>query len=97
LDAFTRLDNPNFAGLAATVGFKGWRIERNEDLEEAVTAFLAHSGPALLDVKVNRMELVMPPKVEIGEILGTTLYSTKAVLGGRSADVLELLESNFIR
>jgi pyruvate dehydrogenase (quinone) len=96
LDAFTRLDNPNFAGLAATVGFKGWRIERNEDLEEAVTAFLAHSGPALLDVKVNRMELVMPPKVEIGQVLGTALYSTKAVLGGRSGDVLELLESNFI-
>jgi pyruvate dehydrogenase (quinone) len=42
------------------------------------------------------MELVMPPGVEIGQVLGTALYSTKAVLGSRSGDVLELLESNFL-
>jgi pyruvate dehydrogenase (quinone) len=96
LDTFTRLENPNFAGVAASVGFKAWRAERNEDLEEAVTTFLAHPGPALLDVKVNRMELVVPPKAEVGQVLGTALYSTKAVLGGRSGDVLQLLESNFL-
>jgi hypothetical protein len=35
--------------------------------------------------------------LEMGQVLGTALYSTKAVLGGRSGDALELLESNFIR
>jgi hypothetical protein len=34
LDTFTRLENPNFAGLAASVGFKGWRVERDEDLSK---------------------------------------------------------------
>ena len=31
--------------------------------------WLAHEGPALLDVRVNRMELVMPPKVTPGEVV----------------------------
>jgi pyruvate dehydrogenase (quinone) len=73
-----------------------WRVDRNEDLEEAVTAFLAHPGPALLDVKVNRMELVIPPKIEVGQVAGTALYSAKAVLAGRPRDVVDLVTSNFL-
>lgn len=97
LDSYTDLRNPNFAKLAEVIGFKGWRIERNEDLEEAVIAFLAHPGPALLDVKVNRAELVMPPQVEPAQVLGTALYSIKAVLDGRSGDVADLIETNFLK
>jgi pyruvate dehydrogenase (quinone) len=95
LDAYTDLKNPDFAKLAEVIGFRGWRVENNENLEEAVIAFLAHPGPALLDVKVNRMELVMPPQVEVSQVLGTALYSVKAVLDGRAADVARLVGSNF--
>ncbi len=95
LDSYTDLKNPDFAKLADVIGFRGWRVERNEHLEAAVVAFLAHPGPALLDVTVNRMALVMPPQIEASQILGTALYSIKAVLGGRSSEVAELLESNF--
>jgi pyruvate dehydrogenase (quinone) len=97
LDAYTDLQNPDFARLAEVIGFKGWRVERNEDLEAAVIAFLAHPGPALLDVKVNRMELVMPAQVEAGQVMGMALYSAKAVLAGRPADVADLVESNFLK
>ena len=97
LDAFTDLKNPDFARLAEVVGFKGWRVERNEDLEEALVAFLAHPGPALIDVVVNRMELVMPPHVGLEQVLGMALYSTKAVVSGQGGDVVELLESNFLK
>jgi len=58
-----------------------WRIERNEDLEDAVVDFLAHPGPALLDVHVNRVELVTPAKV---------------VLSGRASDVADLATTNFL-
>jgi pyruvate dehydrogenase (quinone) len=37
----------------------------------------------------------MPPKVEPGQVLHTALYSAKAVLAGRGADVEKLLRSNF--
>jgi pyruvate dehydrogenase (quinone) len=97
LDAYTDLKNPDFAKLAEVIGLRGWRVERNEDLEAAVLAFLAHPGPALLDVKVNRFELVMPAKVEADEVLGMALYSAKAVLSGRSGEVAELVETNFLQ
>jgi pyruvate dehydrogenase (quinone) len=96
LNAYTDLKNPDFAKLAEVIGIRGWRVERNEELEASVIAFLAHPGPAVLDVRVNRMELVMPPRVEASQVIGTALYSAKAILGGRSGDVIELIESNFL-
>jgi pyruvate dehydrogenase (quinone) len=96
LNAYTDLQNPDFAKLAEVIGFRAWRVERNEDLEAAVIAFLAHPGPAMLDVKVNRVELVMPPQIEATQVLGMALYSVKAILGGRAGDVVDLVESNFI-
>jgi hypothetical protein len=59
--------------------------------EEAISDWLACEGPALLDVHANRMELVMPPKVEIGQVASTALFGIKAVLNGRASEVLELL------
>jgi pyruvate dehydrogenase (quinone) len=97
LDAFTDLKNPDFGRLAEVIGFKGWTIEHNEQLEPAILEFLQHPGPALLDVRVNRSELVMPPQVEPGMVLGTMLYGVKAVLSGRAGDVVDMLESNFIK
>lgn len=65
-------------------------------MEDAVKAFLAHPGPALLDVRVNRLELVMPPEIKLGQVAGTALYSVKAIMSGRTGDVLNLIESNFL-
>jgi pyruvate dehydrogenase (quinone) len=97
LDAFTDLKNPNFAKLAEAIGYQAWRVERNEELEVALKLLLSHPGPALLDVKVSRMELVMPPKIEAAQVAGTALYSVKAILDGRARDVVELVQNNFLR
>jgi len=97
LDAYTDLKNPDFAKLAEVIGFAAWRVDHNAGLEDVVKSFLAHPGPALLDVRVNRMELVMPPKVEPAQVFGTALYSIKAVLDGRPGDVLQLVTSNFLK
>jgi hypothetical protein len=40
----------------------------------AVVAFLAHPGPALLDVKEDRVDLVTPAKVEAVQVVGLALY-----------------------
>jgi len=96
LNAYTDLQNPDFAKLAEVIGFAAWRVERNEDLEAAIVAFLAHPGPALLDVKVNRVELVMPAKVEAAQVMGMALYSAKAVLSGHASDVVDLVTTNFL-
>ena len=94
LDAFTSLENPNFAKVAEAIGFYAKRVEHADDLDAAVSDWLAQPGPALLDVVVNRMELVMPSHLEIAPVFGMTLYSAKAVLSGRAGDVWELVTEN---
>ena len=97
LDAYTELQNPDFVKLAEACGLQGWRVERGDQLETAMRSWLAAEGPALLDVRVNRMELVMPPKVELSQVASTALYGAKAVLSGRGGEVLDLLRNNFLR
>jgi pyruvate dehydrogenase (quinone) len=45
---------------------------------------LAHAGPALLEVLVNRQELSMPPTITLEQALGFSLYMIRAVLSGRA-------------
>jgi pyruvate dehydrogenase (quinone) len=92
LDAYTDLKNPDFARVAEAIGLWGRRVEKSEDLDRAVRDWLAHPGPALLDVVVSRSELVMPPKVGASQVLGTALYSARAVLGGRAEDAFDLVK-----
>jgi pyruvate dehydrogenase (quinone) len=44
----------------------------------------------------DRMELVMPPKIETKPVFGMALYSAKAILGGRTEDVIELAKDNLL-
>lgn len=97
LDAYTDLKNPDFARLADVCGLRGWRVTKADDLEAAMQAWLAADGPALLDVAVNRVELVMPPHVTPAQAASTAMFGVKAVLDGRSAEVVSLLRDNFLR
>ena len=97
LDNYTELLNPDFAQLAQVIGLHGQQVTEGSELEQAVAAFLAYPGPALLDVKVNPEELVMPPKVEFSQVSNMALYSAKAVLSGRGSDVAHLLVDNFVK
>jgi pyruvate dehydrogenase (quinone) len=93
LDAYTNLQNPNFAAVAEAIGMWGRRVEKSDSFEEAVSAWLSAPGPALLDVIVPKSELVMPPKIEPSQVLGMALYSAKAILSGRGDDVIDLAKN----
>ena len=97
LDAYTELKNPDFAKVAEAVGIYGRRVESAAELEAEVQAWLAHPGPALLDVTTDRFELVMPPNIQASQVLGTALYSVKAVLSGRGGDVVDMIKDNFVK
>ena len=97
LDSYTGLTNPDFGRLAEAIGMWGKRVEREDELDTALGELFAQPGSALLDVKVNPMELVMPPKVEAGQVASTALYSGKAVLAGRMDEVVSLVKSNFLK
>jgi pyruvate dehydrogenase (quinone) len=93
----TDFNNPNFAAMAEAVGVRGIRIERPEEVESGISAALSHKGPVLVDAVVNRMELAMPPKVQVEMAKGFSLYMLKAVLDGRASDLIELARSNVLR
>ena len=79
-------DEPHFATAGASIKRKTWKV--------AVKAWLAHPGPALLDVVTDRAELVMPPHVDAKPVFGMALYSAKAILSGRADDVADLVKTN---
>ena len=92
----TDLDDPDFSQLATSCGFLGLRVTRAAELQAKTKQFLAHDGPALLDVKVQRQELSMPPTITVEQARGFGLYLLHAVLSGRGDEVLDLAETNLL-
>ena len=93
----TDLINPDFARLADAAGILGIRVGKPEELRPALTRALQHDGPALVDVIVNRQELVIPPTISAEQARGFGLYMVKAVFSGRGDEVIDLVKSNFFR
>jgi pyruvate dehydrogenase (quinone) len=97
IDSGCDLVNPNFARMAEAMGVKGIRVEKPQELEGALTAALAHDGPALVDVVSARQELIMPPKTTIDEAWHFGLFMMKAVMDGRGTELIDLAKVNLTR
>ncbi|HTV84397.1 MAG TPA: ubiquinone-dependent pyruvate dehydrogenase [Dyella sp.] len=91
------LDNPDFAALARAAGIYGVRVEDPGDLEKALRDAFAHNGPALVDVVTNRQELSMPPKIQLEQMKGFSLWALRTVMNGRGDELIELARSNLRR
>ena len=61
-------DNPDFAAIAQAAGLFGVRVEKAGELDDALRAAFEHNGPALVDVRTDRNELSLPPRLAYGEI-----------------------------
>jgi pyruvate dehydrogenase (quinone) len=96
LPVFTDLRNPDFGKVAQAMGLWGKTVDRAEDVSVSVEEWLAQPGPALLNVKVEPQELVMPPFTAVGPMYGMAMYSAKAVLHGNAGDVFEMIGGNLI-
>lgn len=97
LDYSTELKNPNFAAMAESIGIKGIRVESAATLHTDLQVAFSHKGPALIDVVINRNELVMPPIIEMEHVKGFSLYMMKAIINGQGTAVLDLMKSNLWR
>ncbi|MEI3849315.1 MULTISPECIES: ubiquinone-dependent pyruvate dehydrogenase [unclassified Microbacterium] len=91
----TDLHNPDFAAVAQACGIFARRVERSDELEDALREVLAHDGPALLDVVTERQELSMPPAVTAEQVKGFALYAIRTVLSGRGDELLDLAKANW--
>lgn len=97
VDFGTDLVNPNFAKLADSAGILGLRVSEPESVGPALSRALAHDGPALIDVIVNRQELAMPPSISAEQAWGFGLYLARAVLSGRGDEIIDLAKTNLFR
>jgi pyruvate dehydrogenase (quinone) len=97
LDRGVDLVNPDFARLAEASGMLGIAVDGPEQVRPALERVLRHDGPALLDVRVNTQELVMPPSLQMEQVGGFALYMAKAVLNGRGDELVDLARTNLFR
>ena len=96
LPVYTDLKNPDFGNVAKAVGLWGRSVSKAGELDESVQSWLSQPGPALLQVKVNPMQLVMPPSplVSPEAVVGMAVYSARAMLHGKGHDVWEMMVEN---
>jgi pyruvate dehydrogenase (quinone) len=93
----TSLIDTDFSKLAEAAGILGFRAERPEQVKPMLNQAIEHDGPALMDVVVNRQELLIPPSINLEQIRGFTLYMIKAVLNGRGDEIVDLAKTNLFR
>ena len=94
LDTNTDLENPNFAEMAESMGILGIRVERSGDLETALQRAFAHDGPVLVDVMTAKQELALPPRIQLEQAKGFSLFLLKAIINGRGAEVAAQVRTN---
>jgi pyruvate dehydrogenase (quinone) len=96
LPVYTDLKNPDFGEVAKAMGLWGHSASKTGELEESVQTWLAQPGPALLNVKVKPMQLVMPPSPLISPqaVVGMAVYTARAMLHGKGHDVWEMMVEN---
>lgn len=97
LDFGVELSNPSFAAMAEAIGIRGFRIEDPGDVSRSIGEALAHNGPVLVDAVVNRQELALPPKISAAMAAGFGLFAIKAVISGRSDELIDLARTNVWR
>ncbi|HLR64298.1 MAG TPA: acetolactate synthase large subunit [Pseudogracilibacillus sp.] len=51
---------PDFVKLADSYGIKGMKVEKDEDVEEALKEIFAYDGPVVADFRIVRSEKVFP-------------------------------------
>lgn len=58
--SFTELQNPDFIMIAKGFGIDGHKVSEREDLDKGVEKMLAHDGPYLLEVTIEKEDNVFP-------------------------------------
>jgi pyruvate dehydrogenase (quinone) len=84
----------NFARIAEGAGIRSFHVDRGAELGGALSEALRHPGPALVDVQTTPYQLSKPPRVDLKQAWGFSLFMLKEVVLGHSKDVFEELRDN---
>lgn len=97
MDFATELRNPKFSDIANAAGLLGLHADKPEQVMPLFKKMASHKGPALLEVAVNRQELIFPPKITKEQMEGFGLFMIKALLGGRTDELKKIIKTNLQR
>jgi pyruvate dehydrogenase (quinone) len=79
----TKLSDVDIAAIARAAGLRALRVERADELDEAIREAFAEPGPVLLDVVTNPDEVSLPPKVKPGQAWGFAIAKLTETLESR--------------
>ena len=97
LDYATDFVNPDFGKLAEAAGIKGVSIQNSSEVDEKIMEALNHNGPVIVNVRVDKQELAMPPKIAYQQAKGFSKYLINAILDGRGTELKEMAKTNWTK
>ncbi len=81
----TQLSTVDLAGIASAAGLHAIRVQRPDELDDAVATAFAHSEPVLLDVATNPEEISLPPKTKPAQARRFAIAKLTETLESRSS------------
>ena len=91
----TDMMNPDFALVAQAMGMTGFNVSDPEEVLTTLLNAFEMDGPALVNVMTDPNALAMPPKIEIGQMLGFAQSMYKLLINGRTQEVIDTINSNY--
>jgi thiamine pyrophosphate-dependent acetolactate synthase large subunit-like protein len=80
--AYTKLNNPDYAKLAEAFGAEGYAARTADEVEPAIQAAFASDKPCIIDVQINSDELIKPTKITASLVMSFAKGMVKTKLSG---------------
>lgn len=94
VDWQTDMVNPPFDRVAELFNIRGFELKDPTKVEERLTEFFAHEGPALINIYTDPAALAMPPHIELGQMKGFVISMMKKAGLGQFKEIAASVKSN---
>ena len=94
-DGQTNMLNPDFAQVAEAMGMTGFNVSDPDKVLTTLYNAFEIDGPVLINIMTDPNALAMPPKIEIGQMVGFAQSMYKLLINGRSQEVIDTINSNY--
>ena len=91
----TNMLNPDFAQVAEAMGMTGFNVSNPEEVLTTLLNAFELDGPVLVNIMTDPNALAMPPKIELGQMVGFAQSMYKLLINGRSQEVIDTINSNY--
>ena len=91
----TNMLNPDFAQVAEAMGMTGFNVSDPDKVLTTLYNAFEIDGPVLINIMTDPNALAMPPKIEIGQMVGFAQSMYKLLINGRSQEVIDTINSNY--